>query len=133
VTTPNHIDDYDAITRVIELYIHGSANGDAGKLKEAFHEDSSMFGHVDGHRFDMPIAQFFEVAAAAPMNVGGNYRARITSVQQTGDAAVVTLAEDGCWGQVSFVDYFNLAKFGDTWKITNKTFAHTAGEMPPMG
>jgi len=47
-------------------------------------------------------------------------------------AAVVTLAEDGCWGQVSFVDYFNLARFGDTWKITNKTFAHTAGEMPPM-
>jgi hypothetical protein len=70
---------------------------------------------------------------AAPMNVGGNYRGRITSVVHVGDAAVGTVAEDGCWGQVSFVDYFTLARFGDTWKITNKVFTHTGGEMPPMG
>jgi hypothetical protein len=47
-----------------------------------------------------------------------------------GDAAVATLAEEGCWGQVSFVDFFSLARFDSTWKIVNKTFAHTGGEMP---
>ena len=133
MTAPNHIDDYDAITKVLELYIHGVSKGDVGKLKEAFHEDSSMFGSVDGHRFDMPIAQFFEVAEGAPMDIGGNYRGRITSVVQSGDAAVGTVAEDGCWGQVSFVDFFTLVRFDDGWKITNKVFTHVEGEMPPMG
>ena len=126
----DHIDDYDGITRVVQLYIDGSKTGDVGKLKEAFHDDAAMFGHVGGHRFDVPIAQFFEFAAASPMDVAGSYRARITSVQQVGDAAVATLAEDGCWGEVSFVDYFSLARFDGTWKIVNKTFAHTGGEMP---
>jgi Putative lumazine-binding len=42
----------------------------------------------------------------------------------------VTLEEDGCWGNLSFVDYFTLAKIDGTWKIVNKTFAHTGGEMP---
>ena len=52
------------------------------------------------HRFDVPIQQFFEFAASAPMNVAGNYKANITSIEQVGDAAVATLAEEGCWGEV---------------------------------
>ena len=84
----------------------------------------------DGNRFDMPIQQFFEIAASAPMNVAGTYKANITSIEQVGDAAVATLAEEGCWGEVSFVDYFSLARFDGTWKIVNKTFAHTGGQMP---
>jgi hypothetical protein len=131
--TTERIDDYDGITKVIQLYIHGSGNGDASKLKEAFHHDARMFGHIDGHRSDMPIERFFEISEGAPMNLGDNYRARILSVEQLGDAAVVVLAEDGCWGQVSFVDYFSLARFDGAWKIVNKTFVHTGGEMPPRG
>ena len=122
--------DRDAIAQVVQLYIQGSADGDASKLKEAFHDDARMFGHVDGNRFDMPIQQFFEIAASAPMNVAGTYKADITSIEQVGDAAVATLAEEGCWGEVSFVDYFSLARFDGTWKIVNKTFAHTGGQMP---
>jgi Putative lumazine-binding len=30
----------------------------------------------------------------------------------------------------SFVDYFTLAKIDGVWKIVNKVFAHTGGEMP---
>ena len=122
--------DRDAIAQVVQLYIDGSRTGDAGKLKEAFHEDARMFGHVDGNRFDIPIQQYFEIAASAPMDVVGTYKADITSIEQVGDAAVATLAEEGCWGAVSFVDYFSLARIDGSWKIVNKTFAHTGGEMP---
>jgi hypothetical protein len=52
------------------------------------------------------------------------------AVEQVGDAATVRLEEDGCWGNLSFVDFFTLAKIDGTWKIVNKTFAHTGGEMP---
>ena len=74
--------DRDAIAQVVQLYIDGSADGDAGKLKEAFHDDARMFGHVDGHRFDVPIQQFFDFAASAPMNLAGNYKAHITSIER---------------------------------------------------
>lgn len=63
--------------------------------------------------------------------MNGGYRARVTSVEQTDDVASVVLVEDGFWGTVSFVDHFAaLARIDGTWKIVNKTFAHTGGEPP---
>ena len=38
--------------------------------------------------------------------------------------------EDGCWGGISFTNFFTLAKIDARWQIVNKTFAHTAGELP---
>jgi hypothetical protein len=126
------IDDYDAITQVVQLYIDGSAKGDAAKLREAFHPDARMFGSLGGHRYDVPIEELFKLAAAEPMDTNGRYRGRVTAVNQVGHAAVATVAEDGCWGSVSFVDFFALAKIDGSWKIVNKTFAHTGG-APPAG
>ena len=67
------------------------------------------------------------------MNSKGTYRARVVSITQVGDAAQAIVAEDGCWGNVSFVDFFSLTRIdGSTWKIASKTFAHTGGEIPKM-
>ena len=126
------IDEYDAIQTLLQLYIEGSAKGDVAKLKEAFHPDSRMFGSLGGQRIDIPIEAFFELAAKGPADTAGNYRARIVSVTQVGDAAVAVVAEDGFWGRVSFVDFFSLAKVAGRWLIVNKTFAHTGGEPPAM-
>jgi Putative lumazine-binding len=71
-----------------------------------------------------------EIVKGQPLDSDGGYSARITSVEQVGDAATARLEEEGCWGNLSFVDYFALAKIDGTWKIVNKTFAHTGGEMP---
>jgi hypothetical protein len=122
------IDDYDAITAVMQLYIDGSAKGDAAKMAQAFHPDARMFGALGPQRFDIPIQELFKMAAETPM--GASYRARVTAVNQVGDAADVTLVEDGCWGTVSFVDFFSLARINGSWKIVSKTFAHTGGAPP---
>ncbi len=127
---PEIIEDYDAIARVCQLYMDGGAKGDAGTLKEAFHAEARVFGNAGGRRLDLPIDQFFEVACRAPLGTGGSYRARIMAVHQARDAAVAVLAEDGCWGRVSFIDYLSLARFDGVWKIVCKTFAHTGGEIP---
>ena len=129
-TSTTAIDDYDAITAAVQLYIDGSATGDVAKMERAFHPDARMFGALGGHRYDVPIQELFKMAAAMPM--GGNYRARVTAVNQVGDAADVTVAEEGCWGDVSFVDFFSLARVDGQWKIVGKTFAHTGG-APPAG
>jgi Putative lumazine-binding len=129
-TTVPTATEREAIEQAIQLYIDGASKGDAGKIRETFHEAAWMFGSVSGQRFDMPAAQLAETVAEHPLDSDGSFAARITSLEQTGDAARVTLEEDGCWGNLSFVDYFALAKIGGSWKIVNKTFAHTGGEMP---
>jgi hypothetical protein len=72
------------------------------------------------------------LAAAQPLKTDDSFKARVTSVEQTGDAATAVVTEDGAWGTVSFVDYFTLARIDGDWKIVNKTFVHTGGE-PPTG
>ena len=127
----NVVDDYDAITRVAQLCTEGEAEGNVAKLQEAFHEDARMFGSLAGERFDVPIEELFKLAESEPADTG-NYRSRVLSVQQTGDAAVAVVAEEGYWGTVSFIDYFLLARIEGVWKIVCKLFAHTGGE-PPEG
>ena len=117
-----------AITDVVQLYIDGARTGDAEKLKRAFDERAWMFGSLGGQRVDIPITEMIGMVEARPM--GEFYDARITSVEQVGHAARVTLEETGCWGSVSFTDFFGLSKIDGEWKIVSKTFAHTGGEMP---
>jgi Putative lumazine-binding len=125
------VSDYDAICRVAQLCTEGEARGDAAKLREAFHTDARMFGSIAGTRYDVPIAELFALAESAPADTG-KYRSRVLSVQQTGDAAVAVVAEEGYWGTVSFIDYLLLARIDGAWKIVCKLFAHTAGD-PPEG
>ena len=123
--------DYDAICRVLGLCTEGEAKGDVAKLQEAFHADARMFGSLAGTRYDVPIEELFALAESAPADTG-NYRSRVLSVHQTGDAAVAVMAEEGYWGSVSFIDYFSLARIDGGWKIVCKLFTHTGGE-PPEG
>jgi hypothetical protein len=125
------VDDYDAICRVLQLCTEGEAKGDVAKLREAFHADARMFGSISGTRYDVPIAELFALAENSPADTG-SYRSRILSVQQTGDAAVGVVAEEGYWGSLSFIDYFLLARIDGGWKIVCKLFTHTGGE-PPEG
>ncbi len=124
------VSECDAIARVCQLYIDGGARGEAGKLKEAFHPAATVFGNAGGRRLDVPIDAFIPIACDAPLGTGGRYRGRALSVQQANDAAIAVIAEDGCWGDVSFIDYLSLARFDGVWKIVNKTFALTGGQMP---
>jgi Putative lumazine-binding len=128
MTTTETETERGAITRVVEAYIDGARTGDADKLMEAFDQRAWMFGSLGGQRVDVPIAEMIEMVKAQPM--GETYEARITSVEQVGDAARVTLDETGCWGSVSFTDFFGLSKIDGEWKIVSKVFAHTGGEMP---
>jgi Putative lumazine-binding len=125
------VSDYDAISRVLQLCTEGEAKGDVAKLREAFHPDARMFGSISGERYDVPIEELFKLAESEPADTG-NYQSRVLSVQQTGDAAVGVVAEEGYWGSISFIDYFLLARIEGDWKIVCKLFAHTGGE-PPEG
>ena len=123
------IREYDEVRRVVQLFLDGESKGDAAKLREASHPDARLFGSVGGTRYDMPMAEFIELAAKEPGDTG-NHQWRILSVQQTGDAAMAQVTESGYWGSLSFVDYFQLARIEGTWKVVSKLFTHTGGDMP---
>ena len=91
VDTP--IDDYDAIAATVQLYIDGSAHGDAAKLSEGFHPNAQMYGAVGDDRYDEPITDYIKLMAKSPG--GATMRGRITSIVQAGDAASATVVEDG--------------------------------------
>lgn len=122
------IDDYDAIAATVQLYIDGSARGDAAKLTEGFHPNAQMYGAVGDDRYDEPIAEYIKLMAESPG--GETLRARITSIVQAGDAASATVIEDGFWGTLSFVTFLTLSRIEGRWRIVNKNFAHTGGQMP---
>jgi hypothetical protein len=120
------------ITRAVNLYAEGVRDGDAAKLREAFHPQAWMFGSLAGTRYDEPIDELIALVDGKPVDVDGSFQARVVSVEQVGDAAFAVLEEDGFWGTVSFTDFFTLARIDGAWKIVNKTFAHTGGEPPEM-
>ncbi|MDX6629784.1 MAG: hypothetical protein QOH00_2030 [Gaiellales bacterium] len=120
------------ITRTVDLYVEGMRNGDGAKLREAFHPQAWMFGSLAGTRYDEPIGELIAMVDGHSVDVDGSYQASVVSVEQVGDAAFAELEEQGCWGTVSFTDFFTLAQIDGAWTIVNKTFAHTGGDPPPM-
>ncbi|MEA2317990.1 MAG: hypothetical protein QOD44_2179 [Solirubrobacteraceae bacterium] len=120
------------ITRVVNLYAEGVRDGDAAKLREAFHPQAWMFGSLAGTRYDEPIDELIALVDGKPVDVDGSFQARVVSIEHEGEAAFAVLEEDGFWGTVSFKDFFTLARIDGAWKIVNKTFAHTGGQPPEM-
>jgi hypothetical protein len=110
------------ITRVVNLYAEGVRDGDAAKLREAFHPQAWMFGSLAGTRYDEPIDELIALVDGKPVDVDGSFQARVVSVEQVGDAAFAVLEENGFWGTVSFTDFFTLARIDGAWKIVHKTF-----------
>ena len=122
------IEDYDAIAATVQLYIDGSAEGDAAKLSQAFHSDAQMYGAIGDDRYDEPITEYIKLMAESPG--GETLQARITSIVQAGDAAIATVVEEGFWGTMSYVSFLTLSRIEGRWRIVNKNFAHTGGQMP---
>ena len=125
MNTTKLIDDTAAIRACVQLYIDGAA-GDIPKLRQAFHPDARMFGHIDADRRDAPIGAFIDLVASSRTSLAGpHYRADISAIAVHGTVAVATLVEHDYAG-CDFVDLFTLSKFDDGWKIVSKTFTGRA-------
>ncbi len=120
----------DQITGAVNLYVEGVREGNADKLREAFHPEARMWGNLGGQRVDIPIAEMIAMLDGKPADVEGSYRAEVTAIEQNADVASAVLAEEGFWGTVSFVNFFSLSQIDGDWRIVNKTFVHTGGEPP---
>jgi hypothetical protein len=110
------VDDYDAICRVVNLVQEGDSTGDVAKMTEAVHPGAPLWGTNGGKTSFLPAEEYIRQRARSPANTG-SHRWRITAVQQTGNVAVATVAEDGYHGRASFVSYLLLARVDAAWRI----------------
>ena len=120
--------DLEDVRAVVQLYIDG-ASGDADKLRQAFHPDARMYGHIGPMDTYVPVSDFIGMVEAGPNMAGPNYTAIVRSIDIAGDAGVAVLAESDYFG-CDFVDWFTVARIEGRWQITCKTYAHTGGQPP---
>jgi hypothetical protein len=113
--------DAEQIAEKINGYVLGCATGDGVHLKGAFHPDARMSGHVGPDRYDEPI--FGGLDAAVAEQPAGEYDTKILSIDISGDAAAVKLAESRFWDQ-DFVNFFLLSRIDGDWHIVAKSFDH---------
>jgi hypothetical protein len=113
------VDDYDAICQLLKVASEGEARGDLAKLKEAWHPGARVFASMPNGTYDRSAEEWMPQRASDPADAGA-YRWRVLAVQQTGDVAVATVAEEGYTGGHlgrGFLNYFLLGRIHGIWKI----------------
>jgi hypothetical protein len=115
-------EDYDAIIRVMQLYLDAFHDNDVSKFREAFDEDAWIYYiDADGSLHKHAISEDFERWATPPSwDVVG----RFISVTQVGDAAAVQLSFDSDKSGGGWIDFHHLVRVNGAWRITNKTATH---------
>ena len=113
------IDDYEAISKLIQHYIDGAVAGRGELMKPAFHQDATIYGYVGPDLFAGPIQGLYdwndENGPATELET------RMASIDVVGTVATVRLESDN-WTGHKFTDFFTLLKVEGTWKIMNKVF-----------
>ena len=91
----SHLKDLEEVRAVIQLYVEG-ANGDVEKLRQAFHPDARMMGHIGPMETYFPITDFFRMVERQPGLAGPNYKADVRTIDIVGDAGVAVHAPLTC-------------------------------------
>tara|TARA_Y100000996_G_scaffold400814_1_gene371179 strand:- start:824 stop:1174 length:351 start_codon:yes stop_codon:yes gene_type:complete len=105
------------VNKVVETYIDSLKESSPDKVKEAFHPNGKVVGHLHGDFLEMSTEDFAGfVAAQEPSDV--EYEILSTVVEGTTAAVKV---RDKYLG-ITFLDTLSLIKIDDQWSIYNKLF-----------
>lgn len=110
-------DDLAAITKTLNYYIEGGTNRDSATVAKAFMTDGQMIGMRNDTLRIVPLKDY--VANVKP---GDKVKrsCRIASIQVAGTAASARV--ELVYEEFMFIDFMNLVKTKDGWKIVNKIF-----------
>ncbi|RBI66602.1 hypothetical protein DQ400_12520 [Vreelandella sulfidaeris] len=122
ITVVGDAPENDEIKRVVQLYVDGFQGG-MEKLQEAFHKEAWIFAlDAEGALATDLISNRFERWANSQRAV----KSRFIAITQAGEVASVLLGFDNSENlEDSWVDVIALVKVDGSWKITNKTAAHS--------
>ncbi len=109
--------DFQLVEKTLNYYLEGGTNNDFATLKKAFHETAMMKFIGDEYKEVNAIDFFEKRMQPGPKQ---NRKTSITQINITGTAANARIEIE--YPTFTFIDYMNLLKFGDEWKIVSKIF-----------
>lgn len=120
-TTETNLKDYQAVRENLNLYIEAGKQAKSSIMKNAFHSQAVMYGHIDGKLVGGPIQNLFDIIDNGP--AAKNLKAEITKIEVVGKIAQAQV-ESRDWNGADYTDMFQLVKDGTEWKILVKEY-HT--------
>lgn len=118
-------DEVEEITKCLNYYLDGGTNNDFEMLQKAFHPDARMKYLRNGEFHDVNAVEFFQ-GVMKPGGAKQERESKILHIDYSGHVGHAKLRID--YPKFSFIDYMNLVKIEDEWKIVNKIF-HRENKM----
>ncbi|MDI6028778.1 nuclear transport factor 2 family protein [Corticibacterium sp. UT-5YL-CI-8] len=122
MTKPIFVDDYIAITEVLNKYNEGGKQAKSEIMKPAFAEEATIFGVENGKLAGGAISGLYDTIDTA-FRPSPEARAVIARIDIVGTAASARVDTNDISG-FCFTDFFNLLKVDGKWSIVSKIY-HT--------
>lgn len=126
VSKSTYVEDYQAITEVLNKYIEGCKQAKSSIMKPAFNEHATMYSvGADGKLTGGAIPILFE-GIDKDFRPSSDAQAAITRIEIVGNAASARIDANAMSG-ISFTDFFHLLKVEGEWTVVSKIFqTHSA-------
>lgn len=110
------------VRRTVQTYMDAIHAGDTAALARVFHPAATLMGWDEGQLRRVTLEQWFAFVASipSPHSLGVVSAARIVSVDVTGTAAVVKVAET--YRNFYYVDYLSVLLTGEHWQVVHKIY-----------
>jgi len=123
VSEPTYVEEYLAISEVLNKYIEGCKQAKSSIMKPAFNEHATMYsvgpdGKLAGGAIPILFAGIDKDFRPSP-----DAKAAITRIEIVGTAASARIDANDISG-ISFTDFFHLLKVDGKWTVVSKIF-HT--------
>ncbi len=115
-----NLDQFGALSSVVQTYVEGMVHGDAAKIRAAFHDRACIIGHYEGDLGWASRDEFIDEVCGDAAKPGVQPYWRINSVSIDGDTAVVRVEND--WAGMRFDDTLTLLLQEDRWIIVSKLY-----------
>ena len=113
------MNDYDAISGVIQQYLDSAASGKSADMSPVFHAEATMFGYEGSDLLAGSIKGLFEWVDE--MGPSPDVTSQVTSIDVSETVATVRIEIDA-WHGDRYTDFFTLLKVDGQWKFMNKVF-----------
>ncbi|WCM90461.1 nuclear transport factor 2 family protein [Acidovorax sp. NCPPB 3576] len=126
MSKPTYVQDYQAISEVLNKYIEGCKQAKSSIMKSAFSPQATMYSvGPDGKLTGGAIPILFE-GIDKDFRPSPDAAAAITRIEIVGTAASARIDANDMSG-ISFTDFFHLLKVDGQWTVVSKIFqAHAA-------
>lgn len=121
VSKATYVEDYQAITEVLNAYIEGCKQAKSSIMKPAFNEHATMYSVGAGGKLEGGAIPILFEGIDKDFRPSPDAQAAITRIEIVGNAASARIDANGMSG-LSFTDFFQLLKVGGKWTVVSKIF-----------